>query len=203
MKMIEALASLSRLQSPIFRTRDAAACLNINRNHASKLLSRLGAQGLLNELSQSVWAFPSIQEPFLLPEYLTAPHPSYISLQSALYYHGIIQQIPQVIYAVSLSRSKRFETPLGTFSVHHIDASFFYGFESIGKFNIKMAVMEKALLDFLYLSANKTRFFSKLPEWEIPKGFSWQRCRKMAGRIPSLRQKTLVLAKLEHMRLKT
>jgi len=202
MKMTQALAALSQLQSPIFRTRDAAACFDVNRNHASKILARLGDQGLLNELSRGFWALASFKEPLLLPEYLTAPHPTYISLQSALHYHGLIQQIPQVIYAVSLSRSKRYDTPLGTFSIHHIDASFFFGFESIGRFNLKMATAEKALIDFLYLSANKTRLFSKLPEWEIPKGFSWQRCRTMVGRINSPRQKTLVLEKLEAMRLR-
>lgn len=87
-------------------------------------------------------------EPLALPEYLTNPFPSYVSLQSALYYHGMISQIPTIVFAVSISRTKKYETPLGVVSVHHVNPSFFFGFKSMGSRIAKMATPEKALIDF-------------------------------------------------------
>ena len=42
--------------------------------------------------------------------------PSYISLDYALSYHGLIPERVVVVTSVSLSRSRRFETPLGLFT---------------------------------------------------------------------------------------
>lgn len=76
----------------------------------------------------------------------------------------MISQIPAITYAVSIGRTKRYETPLGVVSFHHVHPSFFFGFETIGKGMVKMATPEKALIDFLYLSPSKSRLFRALPE---------------------------------------
>ena len=55
-----------------------------------------------------------------------------MSLQSALYLHGMISQVPTVTYAVSLARTRRFVTTLGTVSVHHVQPPFFFGFQDVG-----------------------------------------------------------------------
>lgn len=101
-----------------------------------------------------------------------APSPCYISLQSALYYHGMIEQIPEIIYAVSCGRTKTFNTPIATVSVHHIPAALFFGYQTVGKNTVKIATSEKALFDFLYLKPTKTRLFTKLPEFTIPNNFN-------------------------------
>jgi hypothetical protein len=52
--------------------------------------------------------------------------PSYISLETALSYHG---WIPEAVYAItssSLSRSREFETPLGRFSFTRVPQRVFY-----------------------------------------------------------------------------
>jgi predicted transcriptional regulator of viral defense system len=95
-----------------------------------------------------------------LSEYLAAPFPGYISMQSALYYHGMISQVPAITYSVSPARTHIFKTSLGTFSIHHINPSFFFGYEPVGKFGIKMATPEKALLDFLYYGTGKVKIIS-------------------------------------------
>ena len=41
-------------------------------------------------------------------------------LQTALHLHGMVEQIPEVFYAVSLARTQRITTSVGSFSVHHI-----------------------------------------------------------------------------------
>jgi predicted transcriptional regulator of viral defense system len=53
---------------------------------------------------------------------LTAPFPAYVSLQSALYLHGMVSQVPAVTYAVMLARARRFVTPLGTVAIQPADS---------------------------------------------------------------------------------
>ena len=132
-----------------------------------------------------------------LPVYLTAPFPSYVSLQSALFYHGMISQIPSVTYVVSIARTRFYRTALGDVSIHHVAPEFFFGFERVNEHNAWMATPEKALLDVLYLRPTKTRLFSALPELTFPKHFSPKRARAVLKRIPSLNRRTLVQRQFE------
>jgi predicted transcriptional regulator of viral defense system len=192
MKLVDVHARLLEMEVAVFQTSDAAACLNINNVHASKLLARLSSAGHLVHLNRGLWAFKDRVESLALPEYLTNPFPSYVSLQSALYYHELISQIPTVIYAVSISRTKKYETPLGVVSVHHVNPSFFFGFESMGRGIAKVATPEKALIDFFYLSPARSNLFRALPELEFPKNFSAKKARRIIGQIRSVRRQTLV-----------
>ena len=107
MRLIDALATLSAMQAPVFDTGDAAARLGVDIAHASTVLARLAAARHVVRLRRGVWAFRERVDPLALPEYLTSPFPSYVSLQSALYLHGMIDQVPAVTYAVSLARTRR------------------------------------------------------------------------------------------------
>jgi len=199
MKLVDVHTKLLGMKVAVFLTSDAAACLNINNTHASKLLSRLSIAEHIVHLSRGLWAFKDKVDLLALPEYLTAPFPSYVSLQSALYHHDMISQIPAITYAVSIARTKRYETPLGTVSVHHVQPSFFFGFESIGKGIAKIASPEKALIDYLYLSPSKSNLFKALPELEFPKSFAVKRARRIINRIRSTRRKNLVKKLFEEL----
>ena len=129
MTLVNALSVLAAMSNPVFETRDAAARLGIAPAHASTILARLAAARHIVRLRRGVWAFADGVDPLALPEHLTSPLPSYVSLQTALYLHGMISQVPAVTYAVSLARTRRFTTPLGTVSIHHVAPSFFFGFE--------------------------------------------------------------------------
>jgi len=156
MKLIDALARVLALDQPAFRTSDASVCLRVERRHASKILERLADAGHLLRLARALWGVPGRIEAFALPEYLAAPFPAYVSLHSALFHHGMVSQIPSVIYAVTVGRARRRETPIGVVSFHHVAPSFFFGFESHGRGGIKIASPEKALLDVLYLGAGRS-----------------------------------------------
>jgi len=192
MRLVDVHARLLRMGVPVFQTSDAAAYLGVGSAHASKLLARLAVSGHLARLGRGRWGFKERIDPFALPEYLTAPYPSYVSLQSALYHHGLISQIPSVIYAVSIARTKVYVTSLGTVSVHHIDPSFFFGHQSAVKRPIKIATPEKALIDFLYLSPARTRLFRALPELEFSKEFKVNEARKIIGKIRPVRRRNHV-----------
>jgi predicted transcriptional regulator of viral defense system len=183
MRLVDVHARLLNMGVSVFQTSDAAAYLRVGSPHASKLLARLAVSGHLARLGRGRWGFKDRLDPFALPEYLTAPYPSYVSLQSALYHHGMISQIPSVTYAVSIARTKMYRTFLGTVSVHHIDPSFFFGHQSAAQGLGKIATPEKALIDFLYLGPARTRLFRALPELEFPKGFKVNKARKIIGKI--------------------
>lgn len=191
MKTIDMFFKLKQLKVPILQTQDVSALLNIPIAHASKILERLANAHQIVRIRKGVWTFPDI-DPLALPELLTAPFPAYVSLQTALYYHGMISQIPSIIYSVSLARTKIFKTPLAEVSVHHLQPVFFAGYEQISGSLVKIATPEKALIDLLYLSSTKSRLFHTLPELEIPKTFKRVRAMAWIEKIPSVRLKTLV-----------
>ena len=197
MKLIEAQQRLLDLKQPVLQISDATACLKIGRVHASKILERLAREGGFVRLMRGKWAVSRKIDPLLLPEYLTTPLPSYISLQTALFYHGMISQIPNVIYAVTLARSRRYSTPLGVISTHHIQPNFFFGFGLVN--GIKLATPEKALLDVLYLTPAKSNLFKTLPELEIPANFSVKTAYQLIKKIPSERLKNLVKIRLDNL----
>jgi len=201
MNRTDALAKLEALGKPIFENSDIAALLGVTRTNANKLATRLAASSFLVRLARGRWALSRRVNRLQVPEELVAPYPAYISLQTALYHHGVISQIPSVVYAVSLARTRRFETALGVFSIHHVSADFFFGFER-DMDGIAMAIPEKALLDMLYLSPTRTRLFRSLPELEIPRSFRWKLFGEMAKKIKSRMRRHLVETRMNELRYK-
>ena len=81
--------------------------------------------------------------------------PSYVSLEYALYYHGLIPEAVCVVTSVTTGRKKRYRTPVGEFDYLHMPERFFSpGAEYFpldrGR-GFMMAGPEKALFDLLYL----------------------------------------------------
>jgi predicted transcriptional regulator of viral defense system len=197
MNAARSLARLRRLGVTAFSTADAAALLSVSVSAAAKTLRRLADAGLLHSVRCGLWTLDEPGEPFALLEYVTAPCPAYVSLQTALYLNGMIEQVPSLIYAVSLSRSHRVRTSVGTFSIHRIAPGFFGGFEVSPRSGAKIAGPEKALLDIFYLSAGRSRLFASLPEVELTPGFRFDVAREWIGRIPSARLRTIVSRRLD------
>jgi len=193
-RLVDALGTLASLDAPAFTTREAAARLRVTNAHASVSLARLRAAGLLVRLRRGLWAFRDRIDPLALPEILTAPFPAYVSLQSALYLHGMVSQVPAVTYAVTLARTRRFSTPLGTVSVHHVQPRFFFGYEAAGRAGGRLATPEKAIVDFLYLTPARSGLFRALPELEWPKSFRRSVVRSIVERIePASRRRSVSL----------
>jgi len=197
MRLIEAEQRLLALKQPVLQTSDASACLQVSRAYASKILDRLVKEGRFVRLMRGKWATSQQIDPLILPEHLTAPFPSYISLQTALFYHGMISQIPEVVYAVTVGRTRQYKTPLGTFSIHHLQPNFFFDFEIVG--DVKIATLEKALIDVLYLTAAKSQLFKVLPELEFPTKFNRKKAYEIVKKISFARTRTLVTARLNQL----
>ncbi|MHB1946516.1 MAG: type IV toxin-antitoxin system AbiEi family antitoxin domain-containing protein [Gammaproteobacteria bacterium] len=198
MNLMEAYSRLRSLRVPAFYTQDVSAYLGVDIKYANKILARLAKLNQVIHLCRGKWIFPDT-DPFLLPEILTSPFPAYISLQTALYFHGMISQIPSMIYAVSVARTRVYKTKVADISIHHIKPELFFGFEEKKNGLIKIATPEKALIDFLYLSPGKSRLFAALPEIEIPKSFKISKARKIINQISFVRTQSLVAKQLEQI----
>lgn len=190
MKLIDVFAKLNDLKHNVIKTQDVAAYFNISLTHASKLLSRLAEANQLIHIGRGLWAFPGTN-PLELVEYLAAPFPAYLSLQTALYYHGMISQIPDTIYAVTIGRTHLFKMPTATLSTHHVSPDFFFGYE-VSNDSIKIATPEKALIDILYFKLAKSKLFASLPEIEFPKNFKIKTAQTIIKKIPSKSRRTFV-----------
>lgn len=105
------------------------------------------------------------------PYQKTAPHPflianrivtgSYISLQTALGYYGLIPEHVAAITSVGPSRPGEWRNPAGLFTYRHMRNELMFGYDLIDLGNQHSAFVahpEKALLDLVYL---------------IPGGQSW------------------------------
>ncbi len=81
--------------------------------------------------------------------------PSYVSLEWALSYYGLIPEAAYVITCVTTRKTHLFQTPLGHFSYRHVQPHFFDGFvqqKDGNKWTYRLAIPEKAIVDFLYLN---------------------------------------------------
>jgi predicted transcriptional regulator of viral defense system len=200
MTLVEAFAKIEALGQCFFETKDVAALLRVENSNANKIASRLARGGLILPIARGKWALRTRLNNLAIAEHLTSPYPAYVSLQSALYHHGLISQIPAVTYAVSIARTRRYQTPVGTFSIHHVAPDFFFGFDLDDSSTAKIATPEKALVDVFYLGPTKTRFFAKLPEIEYPQEFSWKKAFAMTAKIKGRARRTFVERALTSLR---
>lgn len=121
-------------------------------------LSRWTRAGKLIQLRRGVYTladpYRKIQpEPFLLANALKPA--SYVSLQSALAYHGMIPEYVPVVTSVTTGRPEEVETQLGRFLYRHVKTSWFFGCRRVELASGQAAFVaqpEKALLDLAYLT---------------------------------------------------
>lgn len=203
MNQIEALRQLRTLAAPVIETRDAAVLLQVNLSNATTILRRLANKAMISHLSRGRWLISDKFDRLALPELISAPYPAYISLHSALFHHGMIQQIPSVLYAVTLARPRRLHTPLGTISFHRVPPHLFKGFETTSRSEAKIASREKALFDTLYLAPGRSRVFARLPEVTIPRHFRWERLNEYATLVHSSGRRAYITGRISELKSAT
>jgi len=81
--------------------------------------------------------------------------PSYISLESALRYYNVIPEGVFSITSVSTRNSYEFSTSIAKFKYRKENPVLFFGYHIIQKDNykVKIATLEKTLLDYFYLNS--------------------------------------------------
>lgn len=195
MRTVDALGDLRAMDQPVVTTREAATRMKTSSQNAGRRLRALEKAGLTRRLKHGLWALDPAIEPFSLTPYLTAPHPSYVSLWSALSQHDMIEQIPRQISVASLDRARRVVTTLGVFAIHHLAPEVFGGYEGNGRTGY-LATPEKALFDTVYVrsAAGDVPYFTEL---SIPGRFDRSELGRWVDRIPAQRLRTIVGNRLD------
>jgi predicted transcriptional regulator of viral defense system len=197
MRTTEVYAKLIHLNRLAFTTREVSSLLKVGESAAYYFLSQLVKDGLLVRVKRGLWGIVNRLTPYALPEYLTSPYPSYISLWTAMHHHGMVTQIPRIIYVVSVDRPKRITTALGTFQVHKISPELFGGFEL--KNGGKVATAEKSLFDTVYILGIWRKRTVRLPELELPEEFDTRKLQEWVERIPERRLRSVTAHHLERV----
>jgi predicted transcriptional regulator of viral defense system len=97
--------------------------------------------------------------------------PSYVSLESALAYYEIIPETVFGVTSVSSRKTKHYESIWGVFSYRSVKPQYLIGYQVIENspgIKFKIAYLEKALLDYLYLNSE----IQSLADFE---GLRWNR----------------------------
>lgn len=155
---LSALALIQLLQQHrlrIFRTSDVMALGRFSPEAASQALRRMALKGAVTALKKGVWMnqLAAGVDPMEAVPCLSAPWPGYVSLYSALSRQGVIEEVPQAIYAVTAGRPARRRTAVGVFHFHHLPERLIWGYrqEPSGTGSFPLAEPEKAYLDLAYL----------------------------------------------------
>jgi len=120
--------------------------------------SRWVSAGRLIQLRRGVYMLPEhyrerSQNAFYAANILKKP--SYISLEKALEFYGLIPEAVQVYTSVTSKRAGNFRNEVGVFDYRHISTNLFWGYQALkidGR-DVFIARPEKALLDLFYLNA--------------------------------------------------
>ncbi len=81
--------------------------------------------------------------------------PSYVSNELALNHYGVIPEIVSTITAVTTNKTNSFTTLKNTFLYQTIKPELFFGYKliEIKNHGVKIASLEKAILDYLYFNS--------------------------------------------------
>lgn len=195
MTTTEAYGELRRLGVDLFTSREAAARLKTSVSNASHRLRAMERAGLILSVRRGLWAIRTDVDPLVVPPFLTAPYPAYVSFWSALARHGMIEQIPRRTYVATSGRSQKLRTSVGEFSIHHLLPEIFDGFTG-GQQRGFIATPEKALFDVVYLRASRA-LPVHLPEVDLTPGFDAAKLIEWVDRLPTARLRTLTAKGLE------
>ena len=151
MTKIQAYQLLQKSGKRIFTTSDLRNIFGVrNVDTLNKQIRGLIDVGILERVIKGYYLITSDQPAaFELANILYRP--SYISLESALNYYGILIQTPQEITSITTKPANYFEQDGKRFSYSHIDLKYFSGYQKVE--NYLIATPEKALVDIIYFAA--------------------------------------------------
>ncbi|MEK7482362.1 MAG: type IV toxin-antitoxin system AbiEi family antitoxin domain-containing protein [Patescibacteria group bacterium] len=136
----------------IFSASDIRALFGVSAVAASALLHRYKKRGFILQIKRGLYVFPD----FLPPDVYVANRiyaPSYVSLEFALSYHGVIPETVYEITSVTTKSTRRFETLGKFFSYRKIKKAAYTGYEiqKQQELSFYIADAEKAFVDTDYL----------------------------------------------------
>jgi len=120
-----------------------------NQNTLYKIVTRLIEKDILQPIIDGKYSVTnSHPAEFEIANYIY--NPSYITLESALSYYGILSQFPYTITSVTTRKSNIYNVLNKEYKYSQIKSTFFKGYKMVDGFLI--ATPEKAILDSIYFS---------------------------------------------------
>lgn len=153
----------------IFNAGNICSLFAVSTVAASALLHRYKKRGFILQLKRGLYVFPDA----LPPDVYVANKlygPSYISLEFALSYHGVIPETVYEITSVTTKATRRFEALGKSFSYRKIKKAAYTGYEIQKQQGLSfyIADAEKALVDANYLRLkNKQKPVSRFKKEKI------------------------------------
>ena len=156
MKGIELLRAMRDLNKPFFTIADLEKMTRLSRPSLYVALKRWVDVGVLERVSQGLYI--PMGENLALEKIAAQLYlPNYLSFESALARHGILNLIPYALTFATIRKTKKFILRRQEVEFKQISSGLFFGFEM--KDGIHIAVPEKAFLDQIYFaSRGKTSF---------------------------------------------
>ena len=148
------LEKLKQIDKSYFSLSDLKKIYPGKKKNLEVVLHRLVKQKRIERLSRGYYSLnlSSVDWEALACQILK---PSYISLEYALHYWGIIDQIPARITSITTKKKREYRFKNNLFEYSRISPKLYFGYKIEG--NILIAEKEKALLDELYLISLKKR----------------------------------------------
>lgn len=143
----------------IFTIQDIAAIIPGSDNKLYSLIKRALAKKEIIRIKRGLYCLPKKYLKKKINLYTVAQYiygPSYISLESALSWHGWIPEAVYTLTSVSFNKSKDYKTPIGNFSYNHVRQNIFY--KSVERhidqegYIFFIAKPLKALVDYIYIN---------------------------------------------------
>jgi len=134
--------------------------INIGYSSVKDKIKNLKDKGIIKTLKRGLFVHTSQFTKNIISKEIISNNmlgPSYISLDYALYYHGLIPEKVYEITAITTKRSKKFETEYGLFSYKRMIKNLFplgLKIEPSKNGNFLIASKEKVICDKLYFSKN-------------------------------------------------
>lgn len=151
---------LAKIKSHIIDYATIRAILEkYNYKRVNDKIENLKQQGIIKSLKKGLYVHISIQDNIISKELIanTLLSPSYISLDYALSFYGLIPEMVVDVTSVTTKRFKKFKTSFGDFEYKHIKKELY----SIGlkiydakDYTFLIASKEKALCDKIYFARN-------------------------------------------------
>lgn len=151
MKQLKSLQTLQASGKKVFTNSDLQKILHINTDaYAYVLAGKLVKEKVLERVSKGYYILISNRpSDFEVANILYRP--SYVSLDSALNYYGVLVQSPQQITSVTTKRVTNIKNSGKTFSYVHLDQKYFSDYQKVDGFLV--ATPEKALIDTMFTVA--------------------------------------------------
>lgn len=143
----------------VFSLDDFGRLLNIkNQNSLYKKIQRLEKKEIIRKLIKGKYQFSyNKTNDFKIANFIYQP--SYISLESALSFYGIITGFTYKTTSITIKKSQLFIIDEKDYLYSHISPNYFWGFEK--KDNFLIAEKEKALVDLVYFFSKGLRGFDR------------------------------------------